>query len=67
MRHHFELYLPSNVKGEGNTAAHFTVRLPEIINCLGGGWECALKEIFFPLTWHNVPERDSKFLVYVDG
>ena len=66
MSDNFELYLPSNVETEGNTAARFTVRLPETLSCLGTGWECALKEIFFPLTWHNVPERDSNFAVDVD-
>ena len=63
-----EIYLPSNSTFlESNTAAEYTVELPKPIVCVGEGWEVAVKEAHYPLSWHNVPSSGCQIQAVVLG
>ena len=62
------MYLPSNSEFlDSNTAARFTVELPKPIRCEGSGWEVAVKEVHYPVTWHNVPRSGCHIAAFVLG
>ena len=59
----FTIHLPSNTRFiEANTASKYVVKLALSPN-LSGEWECGLKEIHYPHTWHNITDfYDKQFL-----
>ena len=63
-----EIYLPSNSEFlESNTAATYTVELPKAVRCEGSNWEVGIKEVHYPVTWHNVPRSGCGIMVVVSG
>lgn len=66
MRNQFFITLASNVSNElfpNNTQSHFITKLPTPLNLEGSNWKCALTDIIFPKSWHNITEKNSKYQV----
>lgn len=65
----FHIVLPSNSSGElypNNTVSTFRVKLPYPLS-FQGLWECALVEIQYPKTWHNISSKGNSGVVEILG
>ncbi|KAL3099253.1 hypothetical protein niasHT_028200 [Heterodera trifolii] len=57
----FYIVLPSNVPFPGNTASHFTVRLPHTLE-LDSNWSVALSSIIYPHSFPSVGVDEDDFV-----
>lgn len=61
----FTVHLPSNTRfTDANSASKYIVKLALPAN-LSGEWECSLREIHYPRSWHNVAKDEASIRLLV--
>jgi len=57
----FYIFLPSNVKGEGNSTSSFTVMLPKKLE-FNSQWGVALTDLIYPFSFPNLGTNEDQYI-----